>query len=487
MPLGHRAAKVLYALLAARGDAVTKTALIESAWAGSVVEESNLSVQIAALRKVLGRRADGDDWIATVARIGYRFNGEISALERPEAADQEQLASRPSLVVLPFDNLSADPRQDYFADGITEDIIGALSKFRWFYVIARNSSFAFKGKAVGARDVAQLLGAAYILSGSVRRSEQRIRIAAQLTDARTAAQLWAGRYDFDLGDLFSIQDEITERVVGAIEPELLKTESALAMRKRAHRDMTGWDLVHQGTSYFHQITRATHLRARALFREARKVDPQLVDAHAWLARASAGIVAYGWSDDECADLREGIDAALRAVQMDELNPYAHYALAIISVFAGEFDQAIRAAEHAIELSPAFALGHLVLGMASLYSGNAREAIAPLERGVYLNPHDPQNFVWFNVLALACFFVRDTERALQHAMSALKVRPNWRPAMETAVCCLQALGRGDAAAKYATRLRQCPVTADALAPLRRANPQWSEEMARCLRAAGAMAT
>ena len=165
--------------------------------------------------------------------------------------------------------------------------------------------------------------------------------------------------------------------------------------------MTGWDLVHQGTWFFHQITRPTHLRAGDLFREARKADPQLAEAHAWLGRVSAGIAAYGWSEDEAADLREGIDAALKAVQLDEKNPYSHYALAITSVFASEFDQAILAAEKAVERSRSFALGHLVLRMAPLYSGNALRAVACLKRGFQLNPHDPQNFVGTTCSRLHC--------------------------------------------------------------------------------------
>jgi hypothetical protein len=161
---------------------------------------------------------------------------------------------------------------------------------RWFFVIARNAAFAFKRKPPG--EVAQALAVRYALAGSVRKSGNRVRISAELVDARSATTLWADRYDFEFGELFSVQDRITERAVGAIEPELLKSESTLAVaRRRGARDMTGWDLVHQGTWFFHQVTQPTHLRARELFREARKADPQLADAHAWLGRVSAGIAA----------------------------------------------------------------------------------------------------------------------------------------------------------------------------------------------------
>ena len=479
--IGHRALRVLHALLEANGQVLTKAELIDFAWPGAVVEESNLSVQIAALRKLLGVSPSGADWIATVSRVGYHFVGPLTITEAEnDAADSA--APRPSLGVLPFENLSGNTDQEYFADGITEDIIAALSRYTWYFVIARNAAFAFKHKS--AQDVAHTLGVRYVLAGSVRRSGNRVRISAELADARSATQLWADRYDFELGELFSVQDQITEQVVGAIEPALLKTESAHAVaRRRGTRDITGWDLVHQGTWFFHQVTRSTHSRARELFRAACGADPQLAEAHAWLGRVSAGIVAYGWSEDEVSDLREGVDAALKAVQLDDRNPYSHYALAITSVFAGESDQAIRAAEVAIALSPGFALGHLVLGMAHLVSRDAAAAVACLERGLRLNPHDPQNFVWHNVLAMALLFEGKFDGALKQAMNALKARPNWQPAIVTAVCCYQGMQHTDTAREWVERLARCNESADALGPLWRANAAWREQVTSLLGEAG----
>lgn len=191
--------------------------------------------------------------------------------------------------------------------------------------------------------------------------------------------------------------------------------------------------------------------------------------------------AYGWTEHEADDLREGQAAAFEAIHLDEKNAYTHYGLAIVSVFAGTFDQAIRAAERAVELNPSFALGHLVLGMALAFSGNARAAIGPLEHGLAINPGDPQNFVWFNTLACALLFAGQPPAALGSAERALKVRPDWRPALETAVCCAAALGDAD---RYATRLqafRQAmPVgIGDALAPLKRHHPRWAAAMADAL--------
>lgn len=489
--IGRRAMALLRALLEADGQVVPKSQLMDAAWPGAFVEESNLSVQIAALRKLLGAGPAGVEWIATASRAGYRFAGpvavsEVAQVEPPDAHTGEPVR-KPSIAVLPFANLSGDAAQEYFADGISEDVITALSRFRWFAVVSRNSSFAFKGRPGGAREVAHALGVRYALEGSVRRSARSIRISARLVDTATANQLWADRFDFggdfDLGEMFAVQDRIATQVAGAIEPELLRNESALVARRQRRVDPTGWDLVHRGAWFFHQVTRPTHLRARELFREAARIDPELADAHLWLARVSAGLVAYGWSDDAASSLREGVDAGLRAVQLDEQNPYAHYGLAIASVYADRFDQAIRAAERAIECSPSFALGHLVLGMAHAFAGDAAGAVAPLEHGLRLDSHDRQNFVWNEILAWAHLFSGNPVRALECATRAMKIRPDWRPALEIAACCHAGLGDADAARACVEQIdRTAPPPGDALAPLRRRNPQWVAEAEALMRAA-----
>ena len=209
LPLGGRAFSVLQALVSARGDVVTKAELMTAAWPGVVVEEANLSVQIAALRKLIGAEPGHEDWIATVSRVGYRFSGPVQVEER-----LGQVADKPSIVVLPFTNLSGEPSQDYFVDGITEDIINVLSRFRWFFVVSRNSSFALKVRGMDTREVAQELGVRYALEGSVRKAGERIRIAAALNDAGTGNRIWAERFDFALTDVFAVQDEITPVVRG---------------------------------------------------------------------------------------------------------------------------------------------------------------------------------------------------------------------------------------------------------------------------------
>jgi TolB-like protein len=452
---------------------------MDAAWPATAVEDSNLSVQIAALRKLLGAAHDGSDWIATVPRIGYRFTGSVSSAdgqdERLEAA-----ASRPLIAVLPFDIFSEESGKEYLADGITDDIITALARYRWFRVLARGSAFALRDRPIDVAGAAQVLSARYALHGSVRYSAQRLRISAQLVDSRDGAHLWAERYDLPMADVFAIQDEIAERVVAAIEPELLKTESRLAIARHTGNS-TAWDLVRQGMWHFHKVTREGHRTARELFRRACAIDPDLPESHIWLGRVSAGIIAYGWTDDAITDGREGANAATRAVALDPRDPYSHYAFAIVSCYAGSANTAALAAQSAINLNPSFALGHLVLGMARLFDGDAKRAIAPLEHGLTLNPNDPQNVAWYNVLAYAQLLAGEPDRALESATRALSIRPVFRPTFEMLVCCAVALGRSDEARRWLTGMRELDgPESHFIAPLKSNNPDYDTRITQMLR-------
>lgn len=483
LAVGQRGLRILQALLEAAGEPVTKAELMRFAWPGLVVEESNLSVQVAALRKVLGTAPQsGDEWIATVPRTGYRLAG-VAAVEDAHLAPLDhgrpEHEGPPRIAVLPFDYAGEDPAQEYLADGVTEALITALTRFRWFAVAGRNTVQIYKLKPVDWRTAAAELGLRYLVEGSVRRSGTQVRIGAQLVETSHGSCLWAEKYDFIDRDIFEIQDAIAQQIAGAIEPELLKSAGSHAARRRAG-NVGSWDLVARGLWLFHHVTRPTHLQAQQLFRQAGRVDPELPEARLWLGRVNAGLVAYGWSADPAGDLNEGVAAALEAVQLDEKNPYAHYALAIVSVYRDDFGVALRSAEKAMELSPSFALAHLVHGMAALYSGDADRALKSLEHGLELNHYDPQNFVWYNVLALAYLFASRPDDALVRAVAALKARPGWQPAMRTAAAACAALGRDEAAAGWARQYLQAPATSgDALEPLWRCNPRWAEEMQRLL--------
>lgn len=484
LTLGHRALAVLECLLRANGEAVKKEDLLSVAWPNLVVEESNLSVQIAALRKILSVEEQAKEWIATVSRVGYRFVGPVrSTTEEPRArSSPEQPAT--SVLVLPFANRGGRPEQEYFADGVTEEVIGALSTYRWFSVLSRNASFSLKGSVQDAREVASRFGAHYVLEGSVRRSDDRVRISVALVDGGTGVQTWAQRYDFRLDEVLAVQDAIAQQVAGAMEPELLKSESALAVRSATKVAVTARDLTLRGLYCFHKIGRETHLTARELFREAVGLDPDFGSAHVWLARVNAGLVAYGWSDDCQRDLREGMDAAREAIRLEERSPYSHYALAIVSVYAEDFMQATRAGRRSLELNSSFALGYLVLGMSLLFSGEAIEGAESLERGLQLNPYDPQNFIWYATLAYARIVSGEPEMALQCVERARDLRPNWRPVLKLETCCQVAMDRIDAARQTLAQMDTLGDSRDnVFGPLERARPEWREKTGALLRAAG----
>jgi tetratricopeptide (TPR) repeat protein len=338
----------------------------------------------------------------------------------------------------------------------------------------------FKGKVADSRQIAHALGARYLLEGSLRHSSDRLRVSAQLVDAETGAQLWAERYDMQLADVFAIQDEIAERVAAAIEPELLRTEARLAITRHTG-NVTAWDLVRRGTWQFHKIARESHHAARKLFRQACSIDPDLPEAHIWLARVSAGLVAYAWSNEPEADIKEGMEAASRAIYLDGKDPYAHYAFAIVSAYGRAPRQGILAAEKAIALNPSVALGHLVLGMSRLFDGRAVEAVSPLDHGLLLNPNDPQNFAWYNLLAMAQLFLGDASGAISSAGEALKVRPDWRPTCETLAACHAAAGNFDDAKRAILRMDELKMPeGDALAPATKLNPYWDNRLSQLIR-------
>jgi adenylate cyclase len=355
---------------------------------------------------------------------------------------------RPSIAVLPFATTTAE--DEYLGDGIADDVTTALSKMRWLFVIARNSAFAFKGRAVEVGEIARHLGVAYILTGSVRRSGQRVRISVQLVEANTATSLWAERFDRNLEDIFALQDEIALQVAGAIEPELLKKEGQRAATK-LDQNPTAWDLLRRGTWEFHKVRRESHQAARELFLHVIAASPESAEGHIWLARVDAGLLAGRWANDPAATAAEGNAAALRAVQLDGQNPYSHYAVAITHSFGGKVERARKAAERAIALSPSFALGHLVLGLTLVLLGQPHDAIRELENGLRLNPFDPHGFYWRLLLALAYYVVGEPLRGLEQVRACLEMRPHWSAALRLAAACQVAAGDHTAARQSVAEL------------------------------------
>jgi TolB-like protein len=411
VPLSPQVFDLLHYLIRNREHVVSKDDLIAAVWEGRITSDAALTTRLSVARSAIGDSGEEQRLIKTLPRKGLRFVGEVREQQEAETAvagiaellkPTLALPDKPSIAILPFTNMSDDREQEYFADGIAEDIITVLSRSRWFFVIARNSSFAFKGRVVDVKQVARELGVQYVLEGSVRKSAQRARITAQLIDASAGTHIWAERFDLELKEIFAVQDEITDRVAGAIEPELLKRESVRATA-RGNANLSAWDLVRQGTWHYHHVIRSGHLRARDLFREALKLDPQLPEAHMWLGRVNSSIVGWGWSDNQAADKREAVRSSIRGVLLDEKDPFGHYALAQSYHYSGAIEQAIQSAERALQISPTFALAHLALGTALLSAGDAAGSIEPLERGLRLKPFDPFNFHWLRSLALAFYF------------------------------------------------------------------------------------
>src|SRR5947209_3391447 len=315
---------LIHYLVENRDRVVSKDDLIAAIWGGRIVSDSTLTSRINAARKALGDSGEGQKLIRTVPRKGLRFvadvrmqasDGAAAPAEthptpRPAASHPE----RPTIAVLPFTNMSGDPEQEYFSDGISEDIITALSKLRWFFVIARNSSFIYKGKSVHLRQVGEDLGVGYVVEGSVRKGGDRVRITVQLNDVATGGHIWAERYDRGLADVFAVQDEITEAIVAAIEPQLYARENFRAQRKPPD-SMDAWDLVMRGLSHYWRVTRQDNIVTQALLEKAIAIDPNYGQALGVLATSHTFSTHMGWAD-RATTVPIAERAALAAIRAD---------------------------------------------------------------------------------------------------------------------------------------------------------------------------
>jgi TolB-like protein len=325
---------LLIYLVQNRDRVVSKDDLIASVWGGRIVSDSTLTSRINAARTAVGDSGQDQKLIRTIARKGLRFVGTVrtqsNGVEPAHASGpppdeiHEQprpalpLPDRPAIAVLPFINMSGDPEQEYFSDGISEDIITALSKLRWFFVIARNSSFIYKGKAVHMKQVAEELGVGYVVEGSVRKGGDRVRITVQLNDVATGSHLWAERYDRSLADVFAVQDEITEAIVAAIEPQVYAAENFRAQRKPPD-SMDAWDLVMRALSHYWRVTRQDNVVAQALLEKAITIDPNYGQALGVLATSHTFSAHMGW-EDMATTVPIAERAALAAIRADSEDP-----------------------------------------------------------------------------------------------------------------------------------------------------------------------
>ena len=426
---------LLVYLVQNRDRVVSKEDLIASVWGGRIVSDSTLTSRINAARNAVGDSGKDMKLIRTIARKGLRFvgtvrvqpNGDEPAQATAPPPDQirEQtrpalpLPDRPAIAVLPFTNMTGDPAQEYFSDGISEDIITALSKLRWFFVIARNSSFIYKEKAVHMKQIAEELGVGYVVEGSVRRGGERVRITAQLNDVATGSHLWAERYDRDLADVFAVQDEITEAIVAAIEPQLYAAENFRAKRKPPD-SMDAWDLVMRALSHYWRVTRQDNVVAQALLEKATAIDPNYGQALGVLATTHTFSAHMGWADmAKVAPIAER--AALAAILADGEDPWAHHALGCVYLFSRRFDDSLAEFEMALRLNPNFSLAQGYYGLALSYCGRWEEADVAARRALRLSPRDPFSAVYYGIAAYAQFSGRNYDEAIRLSREGIRQR------------------------------------------------------------------
>jgi TolB-like protein/DNA-binding SARP family transcriptional activator len=371
----------------------------------------------AAVREALAFRPAPDLGGATPGERPRAEGGADSGAPMAVKRAALPLPDRPSIAVLPFKNLSGDPDQEYFADAVTEDIVAALSRWRWFFVIARDSSFVYKNANVEAHRVGRELGVRYLVEGSVRKVGARVRISARLIDASDGSHVWADRFDRDVLDVFALQDEITERVAASIEPAMLRVEG-LRVARKTPADFGALDYFYRGMWHLHNMTEQSDLEALALFREVVRREPDLPLGYVGLSRILYGRAVFGSSPDPVALLREARTAAETAIGLDPGDAHGYYARAAASIYLHDHGAALTDARRAVDINPNFALAHVRLGQVLVFSGDSREAIEPIERGLRLSPYDPQLSVNMNLLALALFQARRYDQAIAQATAAM---------------------------------------------------------------------
>jgi TolB-like protein len=435
---------LLLCLIRNRERVVSRDDLIASVWQGRIVSESALSTRINAARSVIGDSGEEQRLIKTLPRRGVRFVGAVR--EEHEGAGKQMLQAlngsfeKPSIAVLPFENLSGDPGQDYFIDGIVEDIITALSRNRAFFVIARNSSFTYKGAPVPAQQVARELGVRYLLEGSVRKSNERMRVTGQLIDAESGRHLWADRFDVELANIFEVQDLIVTRVVGAIAPQLEKAEMDRA-RKAATGDLAAYDLYLRGLASWNRWTRDENAKALQCFYAAIEKDREFSTPYGLAASCHLFAKANDWASsfDEQEISRLADQAADLGVDDPVALCWAGHAHAF---FFHDLDRGLLLIDRALELDENLAVAWQRSGWVRGYAGDSEAAIASLNRAIRLNPLDPRVFLTQSAMGFAHFIAGRDEEAAHWAAMALRIKPHWLPALRVAIAANAMSGRAD---------------------------------------------
>jgi TolB-like protein/Tfp pilus assembly protein PilF len=437
VPTGPQVFDLLVYLLKNRERVVTRDDLLASVWSGRIVSESTLASHINAVRKAIGDTGQEQRLLRTVARKGFRFVGDVSespvdspAASRAEPGPRAEAGTReletsegPSIAALPFLNLSGDPEQDYFADGLVEDIISALSRIPWLVVVARNSSFAYKRQAVDVKQVGRELGVRYVLEGSVRKAANRVRITEQLVDARTRGHLSADRFEGPLDDIFALQDQLTESVVAAISPTLERAEIERAKHKPTER-LDAYDYYLRGMASFHVGTRESTDTALGLFYKALELDPEYASAHGMAAWCYLWRKVNGWTTDALEEATKAGRLARRAVDLGKADPVALTRGGHALSHFGDLETAIASVDKALVLNPNFAAAWYLSGFQRVFRGDPDDALPRFARAMRLSPLDPEMVRVLVGTAIAHLFAGRFDEATSWAEKALSESPGF---------------------------------------------------------------
>lgn len=437
--VGPQVFDLLIYLIENRDRVVSKDGMLETLWGGRIVSESTLASHINAARRAIGDNGREQRLIRTVARKGFRFVGEVketrSATEighvEAELAKSNEspmnspaLPDKPSIAVLPFLNLSGDSGQQYFADGMVEDIIAALSRMRWLFVIARNSSFTYKGRTVDVMQVGHELGVRYVLEGSVRKSANRVRITGQLIDAATRANLWAERFESTLDDIFDLQDQIATSVVGAIAPQMERAEIERARRKPTE-SLDAYDYYLRGVANLHIGTREAIAEALSLFSKATEFDSNFASAYAMTAWCYLWRKVNGWMEDRSREIAEGARLARRAVELGKNDAVALTRSGhVLGHLDGDLDGGIALLDRAVVLNPNLAAAWFLSGFLRVWHGEPDSAIEHFKHAMRLSPLDPEMYRMQAGLAAAHLFAGRYDMASSWAEKSFRDLPSF---------------------------------------------------------------
>jgi TolB-like protein/Flp pilus assembly protein TadD len=447
-------------LIRNRDRVVSKDDIMAAVWDGRIVSESALTTRINAARSAIGDSGETQRLIKTLPRKGLRFVGTVREEKElaiaPSAPTAEQpaalaLPDRPSIAVLPFANMSGDSEQEYFADGMAEEIITALSRCTWLFVVARNSSFTYKGKAVDVRQIGRELGVRYVLEGSVRRGGNRLRFLGQLVDTTSGAHIWAERFDGELTDVFELQDRFTESIVAAIEPKLQAAEIE-RLRHKPAASLDAYDLLLRAQQLEHEFTAESLAAAIRCTEQALAIDPNYAPAMALAAYCYGERAVQGWRHDGATEVAEGVRLAARAVELGQEDGNVLWMAALATLrLAKDRERAKELAYRSLELNPNSAIAMSVAGVVETMSGNPGKALELLLRAQRLSPRDPRGWVIAANVALAHFADGRFEEAVTFTNRALLHNPRFGAPLRVLAASLALLGQRDKAAEAIQRL------------------------------------